>query len=498
METGEIIQIFAESGLLVDPEALDILRTSASPEQLQDVLKSIDSSVMVVGTEHIKALNAISRTVAPNSAIIQVREFIKKDAKDVKPEKDRPIRSSPVTILSDITNQSTCIGEYTDFVQYFKHRHNLLGDMLRKRISARPIESLKRRNMDTREPLSIIGMVLDIRTTAKGHKLIEVEDTDAKIAVLIHKEKDKELFDMSKSILLDEVIGITGTLSSDGNLMFANAVIRPDIPNNRRAAFDGLPKPAGVKPGGKAVFISDIHVGSKTFLEDAWLKFADWLGDDINYLVIAGDVVDGIGVFPNQDKELAILDIYEQYERAAAYLNAVPKHIKIIISPGNHDAVRQAEPQPRFPEKITRMFRSDITFVGNPSMVEIGGVKVLIYHGRSMDDLIASIPGFSYAEPSKPMTEMLKMRHLSPIYGGRVSIAPEKQDHFVIDPIPDILHCGHVHTVGVSHYKNVLTINSGTWQSQTEFQKRMNLQPMPARATVVNLANMEHRIMQFN
>ena len=475
METGEIIQIFAESGLLVDPEALDILRTSASPEQLQAVLKSIDSSVMVVGTEHIKALNAIRH------------------------EKEKQIKSSPVTILSDITNQSTCIGEYTDFVQYFKHRHNLLGDMLRKRIGAtRPIESLKRRNLDAREPLSIIGMVLDIRTTANGHKLIEVEDTTGTIAVLIHKEKDKELFDTSKSILLDEVIGITGTLSSDGNLMFTNAIIRPDIPNNYRATFDGLPAPAGGKPGGKAVFISDIHVGSKTFLEDAWLKFVDWLGDDINYLVIAGDVVDGIGVFPNQDKELAILDIYEQYERAAAYLNAVPKHIKIIISPGNHDAVRQAEPQPRFPERITRMFRSDITFVGNPSMVEIGGIKVLIYHGRSMDDLIASIPGLSYADPSKPMIEMLRMRHLSPIYGGRVSIAPEKQDHFVIDPIPDILHCGHVHTIGISHYKNVLTINSGTWQSQTEFQKRMNLQPMPARATVVNLASMEHRIMQFN
>lgn len=499
METGEIIQIFAESGLLVDPEALDILRASASPEQLQDVLKSIDSSVMVVGTEHIRALNAINRKVAPGSMVTQIGEYIKKDAGYIKTEKEKQIKSSPVTILSDITNQSTCIGEYTDFVQYFKHRHSLLGDMLRKRIgSTRPIESLKRRNMDTREPLSVIGMVLDIRTTAKGHKLIEVEDTTGTIAVLIHKEKDKELFDKSKSILLDEVIGITGTLSSDGNLMFANAVIRPDIPNNHRATFDGLPVPAGGRPGGKAVFISDIHVGSKTFLENAWLKFANWLGDDINYLVIAGDVVDGIGVFPNQDKELAILDIYEQYERAAAYLNAVPKHIKIIISPGNHDAVRQAEPQPRFPERITRMFRSDIAFVGNPSMVEIGGVKVLIYHGRSMDDLIASIPGLSYSEPSKPMIEMLRMRHLSPIYGGRVSIAPEKQDHFVIDPIPDILHCGHVHTVGVSRYKNVLTINSGTWQSQTEFQKRMNLQPMPARATVVNLASMEHRIMEFN
>jgi len=44
----------------------------------------------------------------------------------------------------------------------------------------------------------------------------------------------------------------------------------------------------------------------------------------------------------------------------------------------------------------------------------------------------------------------------------------------------------------------VLTINSGTWQSQTEFQKRMNLQPMPAKATVVDLASMEYRINSFD
>ncbi len=232
--------------------------------------------------------------------------------------------------------------------------------------------------------------------------------------------------------------------------------------------------------------------------EGSWLKFVDWLGDDISYLVIAGDVVDGIGVFPGQDKELAISDIYEQYEKAAGYMKDIPRHIKIIISPGNHDAVRQAEPQPRFPERITNMFRRDITFVGNPAMVEIGGARILIYHGRSMDDIIANTRGFSYADPSKPMSAMLKFRHLSPIYGGRVSIAPEKKDHFVIDLIPDILHCGHVHTVGVSRYRDVLTVNSGTWQSQTEFQKRMNLQPMPGKATVVDLATMDYKIHSFN
>ncbi len=477
METGEIIQIFAESGFQVNPQALEVLK-SGSPELIQDLIRSIDSSVLVVGKEHIKSAvepmpvdSATMHTGGP-----------RRDVLDIKPV---------ALVISDITNQSTCIGEYTDFVQYFKYRYTLLAEMLRKRINRRPIESLKKRNMDAREELSIIGMVLDKKTTVNGHKMLEVEDDTGTTRVLIHRERDRELLDIANSILMDEVIGITGTLSSDGNLVFANKIIRPDIPN----AQSTLDRP---KAKGKAVFISDIHVGSKTFLEDAWLRFVDWLGDDINYLLIAGDVVDGIGVFPGQDKELAISDIYEQYEKAAAYLNNVPKHIKMIISPGNHDAVRQAEPQPCFPEKITRMFRSDITFIGNPAMVEIGGARVLIYHGRSMDDIIANTPGFSYNDPSKPMSEMLKFRHLSPIYGGRVSIAPEKKDHFVIDLIPDILHCGHVHTVGVSRYKEVLTVNSGTWQSQTEFQKRMNLQPVPARATLVDLASMEYRILPFN
>jgi len=484
MDTSDIIQIFAQSGFQIDPHALDAMRTS-SPEQIQYVVGTIDSSVLVVGIEHIKPNISIGKNMPVQVSPLEIQKKLVGI-----PEKKAPVEST-VTILKDITNQSTCIGEYTEFVQYFRDRYSSLGDILRKRLGARPIESLKKRNLDSREELSVIGMVLDIKTSSNGHKIIDIEDPTGTIRVLVHKERDKELFESGCRLLLDEVIGITGTLSSDGNMIFANRISWPDIPNLKNGTLNGK------KGGGKAVFISDIHVGSNTFLEDSWLKFIDWLDNDINYLVIAGDVVDGIGIFPGQDKELAISDIYEQYEKAAEYLNAVPKHIKIIISPGNHDAVRQAEPQPRFPERITKMFRKDIIFVGNPAMVDIG-VKVLIYHGRSMDDIIASIPGFSYNDPAKPMSEMLKLRHLSPIYGGRVSIAPEKKDHFVIDEIPDILHCGHVHTVGVSRYRDVLTINSGTWQSQTEFQKRMNLQPMPARATVVDLSGMEYKIMDFN
>ncbi len=96
------------------------------------------------------------------------------------------------------------------------------------------------------------------------------------------------------------------------------------------------------------------------------------------------------------------------------------------------------------------------------------------------------------------MIEMLKCRHLSPIYGSRVSIAPEKQDHLVIETPPDILHCGHVHTVGCAKYRGVTIVNSGTWQSQTEFQRRMNLDPDPAKAVVVDLSNLNTTIISFD
>ncbi len=97
---------------------------------------------------------------------------------------------------------------------------------------------------------------------------------------------------------------------------------------------------------GKAAFISDVHVGSDTFLEEAWEEFTAWMHEqpDIGYLIIAGDVVDGIGIYPDQDKELTIPNIYGQYEAFAEMLRKLPSHLQIVVSPGNHDAVRGAEP----------------------------------------------------------------------------------------------------------------------------------------------------------
>jgi DNA polymerase II small subunit len=438
-------------------------------------------------------------------------------ASAAKPEKAFDIR-----VVSDITNNSTCIGDYDEFVGFFRNRYAKLGEMIRGRMSARPIESVRknshrnggggtesvRKNSHRnggggadgngkKNEISIIGMVSDIRSTVNGHRIAEVEDQTGAISVLF--QKDKDLSDAP--LLLDEVIGITGLPTSDGGLFIPSAISYPDVPYTntpRRSAEHSV-----------AALLSDIHIGSDTFLEDGWLRFLDWVNGDhsdgdndlvsrLRYIVIAGDVVDGIGIYPGQDKELTIKDVYDQYRKAAEYMSMIPRHIRVIVAPGNHDAVRQAEPQPALTQDVQAMFRQDnITFVGNPATVEIEGVRVMIYHGRSIDDLVSNLPGVSYGKPDVAMAELLKRRHLSPVYGGRVMIAPEARDHFVIDPLPDILHCGHVHTVGVSRYRGVLLANSGTWQGQTEFQKRMNIQPDPCRIPLVELSTGEVKIIKF-
>ncbi|MDI6897780.1 MAG: DNA-directed DNA polymerase II small subunit [Methanocella conradii] len=463
MDGMDIVKTLASRGFIVEPDALEAIKNS-DPGTLDRLLSSIDPSALTISKEDVARLKAPC-----------------------------------VKVLSDITNNSTCIGDYDEFVGYFRDRYGRLGDMMRHRISARPIESIKKKGFSRGEKaeVSVIGMVSDVRSTSNGNRLAEIEDMTGSISVLI--SKDKDIFETP--LLLDEVVGVTGTVK-DGGLLMASSIIYPDVPNTN--------VPRRSEEPSAAALISDVHIGSNTFLEDRWLKFIDWLNGDyeddrshglvsrLKYVVVAGDLVDGIGVYPGQEKELSILDIYEQYSKAAEYFDQFPKGLNIIITPGNHDAVRQAEPQPALPDEVRRMFKHpNITFAGNPSAVEIEGVRLLLYHGRSLDDLVSSLPGASYSRPEKAMAELLKRRHLSPIYGGKVMIAPEARDHFVIDPLPDIMHSGHVHTVGVCRYRGVTLVNSGTWQAQTEFQKRMNIQPDPAKIPIVDLHTGDVSILNF-
>jgi len=499
----EIVLKFAENGYQIEPEALEaICRHSGGIEELVSrIIGSTDRSVAVIGTAQISCLLGSFGDVPPASRNPPRRSSLSPAGQEIAHSAAMPsIISSPacdgdlsVELKCDITGRSTCVGEYDDFVHYFRDRYSKIREILSRRLNSRPIESLGKSS--TGREVSLIGMVMDVRSTAKGNRVIELEDPTGLITAIISRES--EVYEESAGIVTDEVIGVTGTSDGNGRL-FVKSLLWPDIPA-RTAPLE--------KGSGHALLLSDLHVGSRYFMTEAWERFMRWLNgeeddpsglaDQVRYLLIAGDLVDGVGIYPGQENDLAVMDIYAQYEAAAEKLNCIRKNIKVIIAPGNHDIVRQAEPQPSLPEEVRGYFRRDMLFVGNPAWVTVGGVSVLMYHGRSIDDLVLRLPGISYAAPEKAMIEMLRRRHLSPIYGSRVAIAPEHEDHYVISRPPAILHCGHVHTVGIARYKGVAVINSGTWQSQTDFQKKMNIQPVSAVAPLVDLATMKVRKLIF-
>jgi len=310
---------------------------------------------------------------------------------------------------------------------------------------------------------------------------------------------------------VDDVKKQTSTLALDQMVMLElengkgrpgltiKSVMMPDIP-------DHLPNKS--KSEAYAVLISDLHVGSKYFMKTEFLRFLDWLSssdDDIvkkiKFLCVGGDLIDGIGIFPNQDKELSEINAAKQMSHAAQLLAKVPKHIKVLVIPGNHDLGRRALPQPAIPRNdLGEQFYGleNCMMLGNPAFVELNGVKVLMYHGQSLDDIIATTPGLSYSKPSEAMKVLLKARHLAPIYGERTPIAPEQEDMMVITEVPDIFHSGHVHVVDVQSYRGTLVVNSGAWQSQTKYQQTMGITPTPGLAVMVNLATLQPVVYDFN
>jgi DNA polymerase II small subunit len=366
-------------------------------------------------------------------------------------------------------------------------------------VNAIPINRIKR---NSAKEVQLIGIVKDVRTTVNGHRRIEIED-ETDIVTSIALKNNHEVLQMANEVVFDEIIGIKGQLSKNGDLIIIQSIVFPDISIQHNRHKSEIPV--------CAAFLSDIHIGSKMFMENEWQAFLRWINGElgnsrqkdvagrIKYLVIPGDIVDGIGIFPDQEKELSITDVYRQYEALAEQIQLLPDHISIVIQPGNHDAVRPAEPQPTFEKEIQDLFSGkDIKFVGNPCYFSLHGVEVLSYHGQSLLDYATNIKSLKYNEPVETMKVMLKKNHLAPTYGGYTPLAPEHSDYMIIDRVPDIFVTGHVHMAKFGDYRGVTLINASSWQAQTSYQKMINFVPDSAKLPIVDLKSGNVTMMDFS
>ena len=364
----------------------------------------------------------------------------------------------------------------------FSSRFNKLKRIILERPESRMLKSIASVKVTKSEDDLYICGLLTLRNTERNITKLVLEDPSGLFEGIVF---DNELQNTANSLLIDQFVMARVSMGKNAGFIIKDLIL-PDIPDQavNRSENDVF-----------AVFLSDLHIGSKYFMEQEFSEFVDWISSPdpvarkIRFVLIGGDVVDGVGIYPNQDKELVCQTVEEQLEKLEVLIDKIPKNIKIIIMPGNHDPGRRALPQPAIPKKYNTGLwnRENVIMVGNPSMVSLNGVKVLMFHGQSIDDIVKTTPGLSYDNPANVMKHLLRARHLSPIYGSQTPIAPEMEDLLVIDEIPDIFHVGHVHRAQLDMYKGILLINSGSWQKQTPFQASVGMTPNPGIALMVNL-----------
>ncbi|QLH08082.1 DNA-directed DNA polymerase II small subunit [Candidatus Nitrosotenuis sp. DW1] len=385
-------------------------------------------------------------------------------------------------ILFDPTTKIATAEGVDGFTALFSSRYAKLKKIISNRPESKMLKSISSViSTKSKEEIYVCGLVTD-RKTDRNITKITIDDITGSIETIVI---DEDLQSVASSLLMDQFIMEKIVAAKNGGFIVKD-IILPDIP-------DHLPNRS--KTETYALFLSDLHIGSKYFMEKEFLEMISWLSSPdpiarrVRFVVLGGDVVDGIGIYPNQDKELVALDTSAQLQMVFDILDKIPKHIKVFIAPGNHDPGRRALPQPAIPAKYNPNLwgRKNFFMIGNPAMVSLNGVKVLIFHGQSIDDIVKTTPGLSYDKPAKVMQYLLRARHMSPIYGSQTPIAPELEDLMVIDEVPDIFHGGHVHVIDLDLYRGVLILNSGAWQAQTPFQTSVGITPTPGMAVLVNL-----------
>lgn len=514
-KNNEILNFFIKKGFLLDKELLGFFANLGDNEIAEEILnrvfalsktRIITKAMIAVHFNEVKPI-LVSLDNEKRSSVEGFFKSLPKTAleKKVEDKKDeKPVKKSTVPDFRILTSEITPYRkiEVKDFVTHFRNRYNVLKDFLKTRPGLPNLVSINK--VAGSGEFSVIGIVTGKRITKNKNMLLEIEDLTGRITALVNQSKP-EIFDKAKEILLDDVVGLR--CSGSNEILFVNDVLFPEASVEEKRKLDEEVY---------AVFTSDMHIGSKQFLEENFVKFIEWLNSDdekvkkIRYMFIVGDSIDGVGIFPGQQDLLEIEDIKEQYVKLASYLEKVPKHITIIMCPGQHDAVRVPEPQPpidaEFAEPLTKL--ENLYLVSNPSLIEIGctdkkdGMKVLMYHGASLHSWINEIEELRVINahhcPARAVKYILQHRHLSPTHSATTYVPGEQEDAMVIKEIPDIITTGEVHKPDIDMYNNILIICNSCWQSITPYEEKVGNSPDPCKVPFLNLKTREIKILDFS
>ena len=501
-EDRKAIKFLLSNNYIVSPNSKTVFRNHSDPMALaKKFIETFSTDIKCDEFTLTKLINNTNQSSTPNYKV-KIQPPISRKIPTIKKKYTINTKIDDLTdlhnyepkfsIIQEPILSDNLVGDLNDMVGYFQNRYKKLSNILKRRADLSNFHKINEVKKEQNN-ISVIGMLSEKTINSENSAQLILEDPhNEKILEVI--VSDPILVEQATQIMLDSVICVKGNVNQKG-MFFATHIILPDIPSKPISSQNYADETVHV------AFLSDIHVGSKGFLDKPMDKFIDFLngkgenlhlqklGKNTKYVMFSGDVVDGVGIYPGQLDELAMDSIHDQYDAFGSFLERIPEDVQMVVIPGNHDMVRSAEPQPKIPERYapTLSKMENVHLLPNPSQVSLHGVNTLLYHCTSLPDMINNIPGMQIDKPIEVMINMLKARHLAPMWGSKTPLATEPEDHLVIDPIPDIFHGGHVHINGYGKYKGVQIVNSGTMQAQTSFQKSLNIDPTPGQVTLLNL-----------
>jgi DNA polymerase II small subunit len=396
-----------------------------------------------------------------------------------------------------------------DFHKADQQKYSVMKNFLMNRAELQGAVSISRAPQLQAKNTTIVAMVYDISKLPTGTLKMELEDPSGTIIAII-SSKNEELIKKASFVTKDEVLGFIGGCAK--GVFFVNEIVWPDIPQKQIPTAD---------EDVYVAFLADTHIGSNVFLKEEFERFIAWLNgkvdgtkhkeivNKIRYVLFCGDVVDGVGIYPQQDRELVVSDIHEQYDMFINYIKQIPKHMQVVICPGTHEGVRLEEPKPKLPKELAgELYDLDnVTLVTDPAVIRLhrsnkySGITVLMYHGDSFDYYINEIEPLrllgGYDKGSEVHKYLLQRRCLSPTYGGQ-ELLPMKENPLILYQIPDVLFTGHIHKSDLGTYKGVLCVCASCFQGKTAFQEKLGHHPDPGKVILLNLRNLKFTVLDFN
>jgi len=372
MERHEIVNLFLEKGMTIDPKGLE--HFYEKPEQVNaffEKIQSAETKPTIVNIEIIRQLL--------EEKPIEIKE-IKKHA--------RAEKTASVESISKIL-----VERYERIQGLFADRINLVDTISVNRIGTQA------------KKFSLIVMV---REKDEKNREMTVEDLTGEASV--HAAGPS--FDL---VVCDEVIGLV--CEKNGDRIEAVNIVWPDIPLKRE-----IPR-------------TD---------DDVYCIFVSGLGMTQEFEAKSENILERVQQFGQKQAYIFLLEDDVDKNAVETFIKKMPSNAKLVLIQNKEGGDV---------EGVTRF--------SSPAFLEIGGtMRLLLCSGKSFSfykDL------WKDKKPEEVMLNLLKKRHLDPLFGAEKIF---QEEILTIDVVPDIFVAGNFGSSGIMNHKGTTLISCGDFSSE--------------------------------